>query len=127
MNPALQSALKSVKTRGLALKSVVQVSAPLRVERGTEISKNSKVRRMTETADELQAQVLASSDGGVLRTPYSVWICFEGNQVRTHYCNCPDHGTSGACKHVIAVALVWINTVGRPMYQAIKKAAEIAS
>jgi uncharacterized Zn finger protein len=125
MNPALKTALESITERGISLKNIVEVSAPLRVERAREVSFAGRVRAVQEFAEYISAQVPASTNQGTLRAPYTVSIFFERNRVHHHSCNCPDHGTSGACKHVIALALTWMEKIGRPVYRALKKAERI--
>lgn len=127
MNPALKDALDNITGRGIALKRVIEVSAPLRVARGREISADGKVSGLQENAERIQAKVLASADAGVLRAPYTVSISFDGPRVLTHCCSCPDHGKSGACKHVIALAFTWAEKVGRPVYRALKSAEKVAA
>ena len=106
-------AMAYVTRVGTGIRTMVDTSDPSRLERAEAVM--SRVRPVHDNLTEIAATV-GSSDG---RESYAVVIHF--GYVARGACECPDFGRTGPCKHVLAVALRWLDQVARPVYRELRQ------
>ena len=111
---SIEAAKVAVEIRGRALRTLVE---------GAEIGRRSRADNVpvqwTKSTDKTLRGVVAGRSRS-----YAVGITLYNGSVRQTNCDCPDHGRTGVCKHIVAISNHWIENTGRPVWVSLRDALE---
>ena len=99
---ALDAALATLRTRGVAVRRLLDTAHPSRRARAASVNVAWAAAR--DNGNRLVARVLGSEE-------YAVTITLDAVGFN---CTCPDHNRMGPCKHVVAVANRFLVNYARP-------------